>query len=75
MDIRGFVICLENDDYPASLELRKIYPVVGPYQNDPVGYLRIIDESGEDYIYPAKWFESVSLGTKLEEKLLLAVST
>ncbi len=75
MKVRGFVICLENEDYSASLELHKVYPVVDAYQNDPTGYVRIIDESGEDYIYPANWFESVSLGTKLEEKLLLAVST
>lgn len=70
MDIRGFVICLQNEGYSSSLELRKIYPVVGPYENDPNEYIRIIDESDEDYLYPAEWFEIVNLGNKLESRLL-----
>ena len=43
-----FAICLDNKDYEASLELRKIYQVSSPESNDPDGYIRIIDESGED---------------------------
>jgi hypothetical protein len=56
----GFAICLDNEGYEASLELRKIYQVVRPEPNDPRGYIRIIDESGEDYLYNAKAFELCS---------------
>lgn len=73
MKVKGFAICLNNEDYSVSLELHKIYPVVAPYDNDPEGYIRVIDESGEDYIFPADWFESVSLGTKLEAKIMDSV--
>ncbi len=75
MDIRSFVICLQNEGYRASLELRKIYPVVDSYENDPAGYLRIIDESEEDYLYPANWFEPVNLGNSLESRVLQTLST
>ncbi|MGH9945713.1 MAG: hypothetical protein ACRD6X_00760 [Pyrinomonadaceae bacterium] len=74
MNIRGFAICLKNEDYSVSLELHKVYPVVAPLENDPDSYVRIVDESGEDYLFPADWFESVSLGTKLEAKLLESVA-
>ena len=56
-----FVICIRNDDYPASLELRKVYRVVP----DPEAYqhemLRVVDESGEDYLYPQDLFAAVEL--------------
>ena len=74
MKVKGFAICLNNEDYSVSLELHKVYPVVMLEENDPEGYIRIIDESGEDYIFPSDWFESVSLGTKLEAKLMESVS-
>jgi len=70
MKYAGFAICLDNTDYTVSLELRKIYPILEPYSNDPTGYLRIVDESGEDYLYPDEWFETVSFGKKLESRLL-----
>lgn len=47
-----FAICLEG--YEASLALRKIYEVLVPEDKDPKGYIRIVDESGEDYLYSAK---------------------
>lgn len=74
MDVRGFVICLNNEGYAASLELRKIYPVVDSYENDPNGYIRIVDESDEDYLYPSTWFETVHLGSNLETRLLESLS-
>ena len=64
MNIIGFALCLENSD-SEDLELDKIYPVVEPETNDPEDYLRIIDESEEDYIYPKAMFEMVSLSTDL----------
>lgn len=73
MNITGFVICLKNKGYTASLELHKVYAVISAEPNDPGGYLRIIDESGEDYLFPADWFESVSLGPRLEAKLMQSI--
>lgn len=65
-----FVICLDNEGYEASLELRKIYQVLPPETNDPKGYLRVIDESGEDYLYNKKGFELIELPPRTERKVL-----
>jgi hypothetical protein len=65
-----FAICLDNEGYEASLELRKIYQVLPPEANDPKGYIRIVDESGEDYLYHAKGFEMIELPQRTERKLL-----
>jgi hypothetical protein len=51
-----FAICVENAEYPASLELRKIYRVLPDEEAAEDGDVRIIDESGEDYLYPAEYF-------------------
>jgi hypothetical protein len=74
MDITGFAICLFNEDHSVSLELHKVYPIVAPYDNDPAGYIRVADESGEDYLFPAEWFESVHLGSNLEARIMSAIS-
>ena len=70
MEINGFVICLGNEAYSASLELHKVYAVAEPETNDPPEYVRVIDESGEDYLYPKAWFERVSFNSGLEARLL-----
>lgn len=54
-------VCTDNEGYEAALELRRVYVVAPPKANDPEGYLRIIDESGEDYLYAAKGFEIIEL--------------
>ena len=54
-------ICVENAEYPASLELHKVYRLVADKEAERDGDLRVIDESGEDYLYPAKYFVVVSL--------------
>jgi hypothetical protein len=59
-DLR-FAICVDNSAYPVSLELRKIYPVVPDKDAERDGDLRVIDESGEDYLYPADYFVLVDL--------------
>jgi hypothetical protein len=51
-----FAICVDNSDYPASLELHKIYRVMPDEDAKKDGDLRIIDESGEDYLYPSEYF-------------------
>jgi len=65
-----FAICLNNQGYEAALELRKIYQVLPPEANDPKDYVRIVDESGEDYLYVKKCFELIELPQRTERKLL-----
>lgn len=67
-----FVVCINNDDYPASLELHKIYCVVADEDAAADGDIRIIDESGEDYLYPASYFAPIKVPTAVEESLLRA---
>lgn len=61
-----FVVCLRNDDYPVSLERHKIYQVLPDEDAAQDGDLRIIDESGEDYLYPRTWFVPIALPTQVE---------
>lgn len=56
---RQFAICINNSEYPASLELRKIYRVLPDEDAQRDGDLRVIDESGEDYLYPADCFSII----------------
>ena len=56
-----FAVCIDNSDYPASLELHKIYRVLPDRQAEGDGDLRVIDESGEDYLYEADRFLLVDL--------------
>jgi hypothetical protein len=55
MNIR-YVVCVRNEDYPASLELRKIYKVRPDADAGLHGFIRVVDESGEDYLYPRDFF-------------------
>lgn len=65
-----FAVCIENSAYPASLELHKIYRVLPDEDAAPEGDLRIVDESGEDYLYPAEWFAAVDLPRRVRTSLL-----
>lgn len=56
-----FAICIDNSGYPASLELHKIYRVLPDKQAQTDGDLRVIDESGEDYLFPADYFILIDL--------------
>ncbi len=64
-----FVVCLENSGYPASLELHKIYRIVADQDAVREGDLRIIDESGEDYLYPVEWFAPVDLPRRIKTSI------
>jgi len=66
-----FVLCLENKDCE-DLEKRKIYKVIPDKSAAQDGYLRIIDESGEDYLYPESYFVSIQVPQKAQEALLEA---
>jgi hypothetical protein len=61
MESINFVICIDNSDYPASLEKRKIYEAVGDTDAAKHGQIRVIDESGEDYLYPVECFVDANL--------------
>jgi len=64
-----YAVCVRNDDYPASLELRKLYPVLEDSFAAEHGMVRVIDESGEDYLYPNEFFVEVDLPKSVEETL------
>jgi hypothetical protein len=67
-----FVICIKNDDYPVSLELRKIYQVIPDTHATEHQCLRIVDESGEDYVYPADYFIPIELPKAVEKVFSMA---
>ena len=67
-----FVVCIENKDYPAALELRKIYRVVPDASAALHHQIRIMDESGEDYLYPQRYFLPIEVPQALEQELLRA---
>ena len=65
-----FAVCVDNTDYPASLELHKIYRVLPDRDAEANGDLRVIDESGEDYLYSSERFMVLDLPRKVEKSLL-----
>ena len=65
-------MCVANDGYPAALELRKIYETLPDAKSEKAGMVRVIDESGEDYLYPAAWFVPIDLSRELQSALRLA---
>ena len=64
-----FVVCIDNAAYPASLELHKIYQALADDRAAAGGDLRVVDESGEDYLYPAEWFVAVELPRRVRTSL------
>jgi hypothetical protein len=64
-----FAICVDNSEYPASLELHKIYRVLADEDAEKDGDLRIIDESGEDYLYPVDYFVPIELPRSMARAL------
>ena len=69
----GFVVCIRNEGYKVSLELRKIYQVISDTSAERHHLLKVIDESGEDYLYPQDFFLPIELPKPLE-KAVLAVA-
>lgn len=67
-----FVICLRNDGYPASLERLKVYRALRDTLAARHGQLRVIDESGEDYLYPAELFEAIDLPPPVRRAVMAA---
>lgn len=68
-----FVVCVRNTGYPASLEPRKIYQALADDRADAHGLVRVIDESGEDYLYPQSFFVTVDLPQRVASAVRRAV--
>ena len=68
-----FALCVRNEDYPASLELRKVYQVLADQQAMKHRQMRVIDESGEDYLYPQEYFVPIKLPQAAERAVLKAI--
>jgi len=68
---KKFALCIENKDCE-DLEKRKIYQVLPDEEAEKEGYLRVIDESGEDYLYPQSYFILLQLPHEAQEALLVA---
>ena len=68
-----FVVCLKNKGYEVALEPRKIYQVLPDADATRHRQLRVIDESGEDYLYPANYFSPIDLPQPIRKAVLAAV--
>ncbi len=69
---RRYVVCVKNAGYPASLELRKIYRSLTDAAASRHGLVRVIDESGDDYLYPERFFVPIDLPKPIEKLLSAA---
>ncbi len=67
-----WTICIKNNGYEASLEARKLYTVQDDEKAQALGMLRVVDESGEGYLYPATMFAPIAIQNSLEGQLLAA---
>jgi len=68
--LRQLVVCVKNSGYAVSLETRKIYVSIDDPLAEKHGQLRVIDESGEDYLYPKTFFRVVTLPQSVERAVL-----
>lgn len=71
---KHFMICVDNRGCEASLEIRKLYEVLTDKKAEKHHQIRVIDESGEDYLYPVRFFAPVRLPHITKEKLEVATA-
>ena len=69
---KQFVVCIDNEGYAASLEKRKIYVALPDRAGEKHGLVRIIDESGDDYLYPKTFFRPIALPQSVKRAVLAA---
>jgi len=69
---KQFVVCVQNEGYSASLERRKLYVALRDPAAEKHGQLRIIDESGDDYLYPKAFFRAIALPQSVKKAVLTA---
>ena len=62
-----YLLCIDNSDYPASLETRKVYRTIPDAHATSRKFVRVIDESGEDYLYPADLFVPIDVPSAAKE--------
>ena len=67
-----FVLCIDDGGYPESLEKRKFYKTIRDHSAEKESMIRVVDESGEDYLYPKSLFREVPLPHHVEQKLVAA---
>ena len=67
-----FVVCLDNAGYDAALDVRKLYRVIPDGKSEKLGLLRVIDESGDDYLYPKRLFADITVSPALHRRLIRA---
>jgi hypothetical protein len=67
----SYVLCVDNGGYPESLEVRKLYAVLPDERAAANDYIRVIDETGEDYLYPAEYFIFVDLPSEAAKALMV----
>ena len=67
---KHFVVCVRNDGYEGALKLRKIYEVLEDRDAESHDLIRVIDESGEDYLYASDWFLPIQLPQNLKEVIV-----
>ena len=72
LPLPGLAVCVRNDGYAASLERRKLYRVIPDPQAAEHQQLRVVDESGEDYLYPEAYFIMVELPESVERAVFEA---
>ena len=73
MKTKQFAVCLRNDGYEVSLERRKIYQVLPDPKAAKHRQIRVIDESGDDYLYPQNFFAPIALPQPIRRAVLAAV--
>ena len=69
---KQFVICVNSEGYSTSLEKRKIYVALRDSTAEKHGQLRVIDEAGEDYLYPKTFFRVIALAQSIKRAVLAA---
>ena len=69
-----YAVCIELGQSEGSLQVGKAYRVIRPEPNDPAYFLRVMDDEGEDYLYPAKWFVPLELPPSAKRKLAAAMA-
>jgi hypothetical protein len=69
---RGFAVCTRDGGFAASLEVRNLYPFINDPDAEANDLIRVVDESGEDYLYPARLFRKLALPGDIQRVLRMA---
>jgi hypothetical protein len=65
-----FAVCIENKAYPDDLKVRTIYQVLPDESAAKSNYIRVVDETGEDYLYPAEYFAIIDVPLEVQKALI-----